>query len=127
MSGSLMNPGTVASRLWHGACRSAALPAVHARGCIAKQASGNTGRMVNDTARDRAIYHALKAADEVAAALQAHLIEEHGADPERAAPQTPSSNSLKLLRQAREHLGEGLRAVEADHIAEFDETSPRNR
>jgi len=34
--------------------------------------------MVDDTARDRAIYHALKAADEVAAALQAHLIEEHG-------------------------------------------------
>ena len=58
--------------------------------------------MVDDTARDRAIYHALKAADEVAAALQTHLIEEHGADPERAAPQSPSSNSLKLLRQARE-------------------------
>ena len=38
--------------------------AVHARGCIAKQASGNTDRMVDDTARDRAIYHALKAADE---------------------------------------------------------------
>jgi hypothetical protein len=55
--------------------------------------------------RDRAIYHALKAAGEVAAALQTHLIEEHGADPERAAPQSPSSNSLKLLRQAREHLG----------------------
>jgi hypothetical protein len=45
--------------------------------------------MVDDTARDRAIYHALKAADEVAAALQTHLIEEHGADPERAAPQSP--------------------------------------
>jgi hypothetical protein len=30
--------------------------------------------MVDDAARDRAIYHALKAADEVAAALQAHLI-----------------------------------------------------
>ena len=81
--------------------------------------------MVNDTARDRAIYHALKAADEVAAALQTHLIEEHGADPERAA-QSPSSNSLKLLRQARERLGEGLRAVEADHIAESDEISLRN-
>ena len=87
----------------------------------------DTGRMVDDTARDRAIYHALKAAGEVAAALQTHLIEEHGADPERAAPQSPSSNSLKLLRQAREHLGEGLRAVEADHIAESDEISPRNR
>ena len=47
----------------------------------------NTGLMVDDTARDRAIYQALKAADEVAAALQAHLIEEHGADPDRAAAQ----------------------------------------
>ena len=82
--------------------------------------------MVNDTARDRAIYHALKAADEVAAALQTHLIEEHGADPERAAAQSPSSNSLKLLRQARERLGQGLRAVQADHIAESDEISLRN-
>ena len=84
--------------------------------------------MVDDTARDRAIYHALKAADEVAAALQTHLIEDReGADPERAAPQSPSTNSLKLLRQAREHLGRGLRAVEADHIAESDEISLRNR
>jgi hypothetical protein len=83
--------------------------------------------MVDDTARDRAIYHALKAADEVAAALQTHLIEEHGADPERGAPLGPSTNSLKLLRQAREHLGKGLRAVEADHIADSDEVSLRNR
>ncbi len=87
----------------------------------------DTGRMVDDTARDRAIYHALKAADEVAAALQAHLIEEHGADPERAAPHGPSRNSLKLLRQARERLGKGLRAVEAGHIAESDEISLRNQ
>ena len=87
----------------------------------------NTGRMVDDTARDRAIYHALKAADEVAAALQTHLIEEHGADPERGAQQGPSSNSLKLLRQAREHLGKGLRAVEAEHIAESDEVSLHNQ
>jgi hypothetical protein len=83
--------------------------------------------MVDDTARDRAIYHALKASDEVAAALQTHLIEEHGADPERAAPQSPSTNSLKLLRQARERLGAGLRAVQADHIAESDEISLRNQ
>jgi hypothetical protein len=85
----------------------------------------DTSPMVDDTARDRAIYHALKAADEVAAALQTHLIEEHGADPERAAPQSTSSNSLKLLRQAREHLGEGLRAVEADRVAESGGISAR--
>jgi hypothetical protein len=83
--------------------------------------------MVDDTARDRAIYQALKAADEVAAALQTHLIEEHGADPDRAAPLGPSSNSLKLLRQARERLGEGLRSVEADQIAESDKISLRNQ
>lgn len=82
--------------------------------------------MVDDTARDRAIYQALKATDEVAAALQAHLIEEHGADPERAAPQSPSSNSVKLLRQARERLGKGLRALGAGRIAESDGTSLRN-
>src|SRR5215471_18667433 len=86
----------------------------------------DTGRMVDDAARDRAIYHALKAADEIAAALQTHLIEEHGADPERSAPRSPSTNSLKLLRQARERLGQGLRAVQADHIAESDEISLRN-
>jgi hypothetical protein len=82
--------------------------------------------MVDDTARDRAIYHALKAADEVAAALQTHLIEEHGADPDRTAPQNPSTNSLKLLRQARERLGLGLRALEANQIAGSDEVSQRN-
>jgi hypothetical protein len=83
--------------------------------------------MADDMARDRAIYHSLKAADEIAAALQAHLIEEHGADPERTAPQSPATNSLKLLRQARERLGEGLRAIDADSIAESDEISLRNQ
>jgi hypothetical protein len=83
--------------------------------------------MVDDTARDRAIYHALKAADEVAAALQAHLIEEHGADPDRTVAQNLSANSLKLLRQARERLGEGLRALEAGTIAESDAISLRNQ
>ena len=82
--------------------------------------------MVDDTARDLAIYHALKAVDEVAAALQAHLLEEHRAEPERAAAQSTSTNSLKLLRQARERLGAGLRAVQADSIAESDVISLRN-
>lgn len=80
--------------------------------------------MVADSEREQAIYQALKAADEVAAAVQAHLLEEHGADPERAAAQSPATNSLKLLRQARERLGEGLRAVEASSIA--DSISLRN-
>jgi hypothetical protein len=90
------------------------------------EGAGDTGCMVDDTARDRAIYHALKAVDEVAAALQAHLIEEHAADPDRAAAQNPATNSLKLLRQARERLGEGLRAVEAGSIAGSDRISLRN-
>jgi hypothetical protein len=121
-----MNPGTAAPRLqaWclpvRGTSRGAC-PRLHREAGF-----GNTGRMVDDTARDRAIYHALKAADEVAAALQAHLIEEHGADPDRTAAQSPATNSLKLLRQARERLGEGLRAVEADDIAESDQISLRN-
>jgi hypothetical protein len=82
--------------------------------------------MVDETARDRAIYHALKAVDEVAAALQTHLIEEHGADPDRTAAPDSSTNSLKLLRQARERLGKGLRGIEADGIAESDAISLRN-
>ncbi len=82
--------------------------------------------MVDDTARERAIYQALKAVDEVAAALQAHLVEEHGADPERAGRGT-STDSFTLLRQARERLGEGLRAVEADNVAKSDEISLRDR
>jgi hypothetical protein len=82
--------------------------------------------MAEDTAQDRAIYQALMAADEAAAALQAHLVEEHGADPDRAADHDASTNSLKLLRQARERLGEGLRAVEAPSLAESDEISLRN-
>ena len=34
---------------------------------------------------------------------------------------------IKLLRQARERLGQGLRAIEADHIAQSDEISLRNQ
>jgi hypothetical protein len=82
--------------------------------------------MVDEAGRDRAIYQALKAADEVAAALQTHLIEEHGADPDRTAAPSPSTNSLKLLRQARERLGNGLRAIDADSIAVSDPISLRN-
>jgi hypothetical protein len=103
----------------------AKLPWAHVHG-LREAGCGNTGRMVDDAARDRAIYHALKAADEVAAALQAHLIEEHSADLDRGAAQSPATDSLRLLRQARERLGEGLRAVEADRIAEGDQISLRN-
>jgi hypothetical protein len=83
--------------------------------------------MIENEARDQAIYQALKAVDEVAAALQTHLIEEHGAEPERAAAQSSSTNSLKLLRQARERLGNGLRAIGAEGIAESDGISLRNQ
>jgi hypothetical protein len=82
--------------------------------------------MIDNTAREQAIYQGLKAVDEVAAALQAHLIEEHAADPERAAAHGPATDSLTLLRQARERLGVGLRAVEADSINESDQISLRN-
>jgi hypothetical protein len=81
--------------------------------------------MANDDARDRAIYQALKAVDEVAAALQAHLVNEHGADPNAAAPGNNAADSLRLLRQARERLGEGLRAVDAGAIAADDHISLR--
>jgi hypothetical protein len=74
--------------------------------------------MVDDTARERAIDQALKAVGEVAAAQQAQLIEEHNADPERPAAQSTFTNSPKLLRQARERLGHGLRAAQAGAIAE---------
>jgi hypothetical protein len=82
--------------------------------------------MVDDTDRERAIYQALKAVDEVAAALQTHLIEEHQADPERGATPSTCTSSLKLLRQARERLGEGLRTIEAETIARSDQISLRN-
>ena len=90
-----------------------------------RAAMRDTGGVVDEDARDRAIYQALKALDEVAAALQAHLIEEHRADPDRSSAQSTSTNSLKLLRQARERLGEGLRTIEADRIAQSDEISLR--
>ena len=84
--------------------------------------------MVDDTARDPGHLPRTEGGQhKVAAALQTHLIEEHGADPDRAAPQSPATNSLKLLRQARERLGQGLRAVQADQIAESDEISLRKQ
>ena len=68
----------------------------------------------------------MKAADEAAAALQAHLVEDHGASPDSAAEQDPYRQLLGSLRQARQRLGEGLRAVEAPAIAESDDISLRN-
>jgi hypothetical protein len=83
--------------------------------------------MADDTARDRSIYQALKAADEVAAALQAHLLEEHEADLDPDSRDDSSTDSLKLLRQARERLGEGLRGIDAGEIGETDQISLRDR
>jgi hypothetical protein len=57
--------------------------------------------MMDDIARERAIYQALKAADEIAATLQAHLIEEHRADLERAAAPSTFTSSLKLAAGSR--------------------------
>ena len=83
--------------------------------------------MVDGIAREQAIHQALTAAAEVAAALRARLVEEHNADPGRAAAQTTFTTSLKLLRQARERLGQGLRAAGAGNIAESGEICVRNR
>jgi len=82
--------------------------------------------MADNNGQELGLYQALMAVDEVAAALQAHLIEEHAADPERAAAHGQASDSLMLLRQARERLGVGLRAIEADSTGEADGISLRN-
>jgi hypothetical protein len=74
------------------------------QGWDAEPAARDTRQTVDDDARELAIYHALKATDEVAAALQAHLLEEHQADLERPAAQSTFTNSLSPLRQARERL-----------------------
>ena len=56
-----------------------------------------------------AVQAALRAADEIAAALQAHLTQEHGAHVEdRSQTVAPT---LDLLRHAREHIAAGLRDV----------------
>ena len=83
--------------------------------------------MADNNGQELGLYQALKAVDEVAAALQAHLVAEHGADLERSAAQGPATDSLALLKQARERLGEGLRAVDADNVAESDGISLRNQ
>ena len=82
--------------------------------------------MVDGIAREQAINQALTAAAEVAVALRARLIEEHNADPERAAALSTFATSLKL-RQARECFGQGLRTAGAGDIAESDEICVRNR
>ena len=74
--------------------------------------------MSNDTTQAQAIYQALKAADEVGAALQAHLVEEHGADLDADIPHHAATDSLRLLRQARERIGLGLRVIDEGHTAE---------
>jgi hypothetical protein len=54
-----------------------------------------------------AVQMALRAADEIAAALQAHLTQEHGAHIEdRSQTVAPT---LDLLRHARERIAAGLR------------------
>lgn len=56
-----------------------------------------------------AVHAALRAADEIAAALQAHLTQEHGAHVEdRSHAVAPT---LDLLRHARERIASGLRVA----------------
>lgn len=73
--------------------------------------SRQTWRMTDETDGDRALASALKAADEVAAALQAHLTQEHKVSPERTPARNTSSEAFDLLRHARERLATGLRAI----------------
>ncbi|MDX6287092.1 MAG: hypothetical protein QOG53_2577 [Frankiales bacterium] len=67
--------------------------------------------MTDETERDNALASALLAADEVAAALQAHLTQEHKVSPERSDDRNTSTEALDLLRHARVRLAEGLRAI----------------
>jgi vacuolar-type H+-ATPase subunit I/STV1 len=67
--------------------------------------------MAAEHQQEQAIFEALKAIDEVAAALQAHLVEEHGADPNPAANLDSAGDSITLLRHARERLSDGLRSI----------------
>lgn len=86
--------------------------------------------MVDHAAMERAMYQALKAVDEVAAALQTHRVHEHAAHPD-AHRESPSqsagaSSAVKLLSIARERLGEGLRDIEAHLMHHSDEISLRS-
>lgn len=81
--------------------------------------------MIDDDARELAIYQALKAIDEVAAAVQAHLIEDHGVDAADVAAGRVANHSLTLLRQARARLTQGLQTVNADELALRDDISLR--
>lgn len=74
--------------------------------------------MSDDTTQNQAIYQALKAADEVGAALQAHLLEQHGADLDANVPHHGATDSLTLLRQARQRIGLGLRVIDEGHAAD---------
>jgi hypothetical protein len=84
--------------------------------------------MVDGIAREQAIYQALTAAAEVAAALPARLVEEHNADPERAplrrAPSPPRSRYCGRLASVRP--GTASRRGPGN-IAESDEICVRNR
>ena len=82
--------------------------------------------MADNNGQELGLYQALTAVAEVAATHPAHLLAEHGADLERSAAQSPATDSLALLRQARERLGEGLRAVDAaGSISQSDDISLR--
>ena len=62
---------------------------------------------VNPNRQVGAVHAALRAADEIAAALQAHLTQEHGAHVEdRSHAVAPT---LDLLRHARERIAAGLK------------------
>jgi hypothetical protein len=67
--------------------------------------------MTEETSRDDVLASVLLAADEVAAALQAHLTQEHRVSPERSDERNTSTEVLELLRHARTRLAEGLRAI----------------
>jgi acyl-CoA reductase-like NAD-dependent aldehyde dehydrogenase len=66
-----------------------------------------------------ALHAALRAADEIAAALQAHLTQEHGAHIEdRSHAVAPT---LDLLRHARGRIAAGLRDAKNQSVATADD------